>query len=147
MIRPARHEDIPRLIELGAIMHATTNYNEREYIPEKTGAFIASLIDGLGVMFVAEVGGVVVGGLAGAITEQWFNHDLIAFEYCIFVEPARRHGVIAVRLILAFIEWSRIKGAKEIHMGVTTGVHSSRTARLYSRLGFKFHGPLMKMEV
>lgn len=147
MIRPATHADIPRLVELGAIMHVTTSYKDRVYLPEKTGAFIGSLIDGLGVMFVSEVDGVLVGGLAGAVTEQWFNNDLIAYEYCLFVEPSRRQGLIAVRLVLAFQEWARLKGAKEIHMGVTTGVNTNGTARLYARLGFKYDGPLMKMEV
>ncbi|MCE1001832.1 GNAT family N-acetyltransferase [Pseudomonas sp. NMI1173_11] len=147
MIRPATHQDIPRLVDLGAIMHATTSYKDRVYIPEKTGEFIGSLIDGLGVMFVAEVDGVVVGGLAGAVTEQWFNTDLIAYEYCLFVEPSRRQGLLAMKLVISFQEWARIKGAKEIHMGVTTGINTSSTARLYSRLGFKYDGPLMKMEV
>lgn len=147
MIRSAVHADIPRLVELGAIMHATTNYSHLEYNQEKTGEFLRSLMDGKGVMFAAEVGGVVVGGMAGAITEQWFNDDLVAYEYCVFVEPSRRQGLIAMKLVLAFQEWARIKGAKEIHMGVTTGPGSSSTARLYSRLGFKFNGPLMKMEI
>lgn len=147
MIRPATHADIPRLVELGAILHSTTNYRDRVYMPGKTGEFLGSLIGGLGVMFVAEVGGDLVGGLAGALTEQWFNNDLIAYDYCLFVEPSRRQGLIAVRLVLAFQEWAKIKGAKEIHMGVTTEVNVSSTARLYARLGFKYDGPLMKMEI
>ncbi len=147
MIRSATHEDIPRLVELGAIMHATTSYSHLPYSPEKTGAFLRSLIDGAGVMFAAEVGGTIVGGMAGAITDQWFNDDLVAFEYCLFVEPSKRQGLVAMRMVLAFQEWARIKGAKEIHMGVTTGPGSARTARLYSRLGFKFRGPLMHMEI
>lgn len=147
MIRPATHEDIPRLVELGAIMHSTTNYNHLVYMPEKTGAFLGTLINGEGVMFVAEVGGLLVGGLAGGLTEQWFNSDLIAFDYCLFVEPGRRQGLIAVKLVLAFQEWARLQGAKQIHMGVTTGVNVSNTARLYARLGFKYDGPLMKMEI
>lgn len=147
MIRSATHADIPRLVELGAIMHATTNYSHLEYLPEKTGAFIGALIDGLGVMFVVEVDGLVVGGLAGAVTEQWFNNDLIAYEYCVFIEPRKRQGFLAMKLVLAFQEWSRLKGAKEIHMGVTTGVSVDGTTKLYSRLGFKYAGPVMKMEI
>lgn len=147
MIRPATHEDIPRLVELGAIMHSTTTYADRVYHPAKTSVFLYSLIDGQGALFVAEVGGLVVGGLAGAITEQWFNNDLIAFDYALFVEPGRRQGLIAMKLVLAFQEWARLMGCKEVHMGVTTGVNVSGTARLYSRLGFKYDGPLMKMEI
>ncbi|MDQ7965510.1 GNAT family N-acetyltransferase [Pseudomonas plecoglossicida] len=147
MIRPATHDDIPRLVELGAIMHSTTSYSHLDYLPEKVGRFLGQLIDGLGVMFVAEVDGVLVGGLAGAVTEQWFNDDLVAYEYCVFVEPSKRQGLLAMKMVLAFQEWSKIKGAKEIHMGVTTDVNVDGTTRLYSRLGFKYAGPVMKMEI
>ncbi|WP_110995387.1 GNAT family N-acetyltransferase [Pseudomonas sichuanensis] len=147
MIRPATHEDIPRLVELGAVMHSTTCYSHQVYSPEKVHAFLGDLISGAGVIFAAEVGGQVVGAICGALTEQWFNGDLIAFEHCVFVEPSKRQGLIAMRMILAFQEWARIKGAKEVYMGVTTGPGSSRTARLYSRMGFKFNGPLMHLEI
>lgn len=147
MIRPARHDDIPRLVELGAIMHATTCFSHLEYSTDRTGSFLASLIDGLGVVFVAEVNGEVVGGMPGAVTEQWFNNDLVAYEYCLFVEPGKRQGIIAMRLLLAFQEWAKIKGAKTIHLGITTGVNVEGTARLYKRLGYEYSGPLLKMEL
>lgn len=147
MIRPAKHSDIPRLVELGAIMHATTSFSHLDYSPEKTGNFLGALIDGAGVVFVAEVSGEVVGGLPGAVTEQWFNNDLVAYEYCLFVEPGKRQGIIAIRLLLAFQEWAKIKGAKEIHLGITTGVNVEGTSRLYTRLGYQYAGPVMKMEI
>lgn len=147
MIRPATHADIPRLVELGVIMHATTNYSHLQYSHEKVATFLASLISGMGVVFVAEVSGEVVGAICGAVTEQWFNDDLVAYEYCVFIEPSKRQGFIAMRLVLTFQEWAKIKGAKQIHFGVTTGPGSAAIARLYSRMGFKFNGPLMKMEV
>lgn len=147
MIRAAKHEDIPRLVELGAIMHATTSFSHLDYSPERTGDFLRTLIDGAGVVFAAEVNGEVVGGMPGAVTEQWFNHDLVAYEYCLFVEPGKRQGIIAMRLLLAFQEWAKIKGAKEIHLGITTGVNVEGTARLYSRMGYKYAGPIMKLEL
>ena len=147
MIRPATHDDVPRLVELGAIMHATTSFRDQPYSSERTGDFLKGLIDGAGVMFAAEVSGQVVGGLAGAVGQQWFNNDLIAYEYCVFIEPTRRQGIIATRMILAFQEWARIKGAKQIVMGVTTGVNIEGTTRLYQSLGFEYAGPVFKMEL
>jgi len=147
MIRPARHDDIPRLVELGTLLHDTSSYARRSLNPEKVTRFLAQLIDGLGVVFVAEVDGEVVGGFAGAVTEQWFSDDLIAYDYSFFIEPSKRQGLIAIKLILAFQEWAKAKGAKEIQMGITTGVHVEGTTKLYRRLGFEYNGPLFRMEV
>lgn len=147
MIRPAKHSDVPRLIELGTLLHATTSYSTMSFCPDKSAAFLHELINGQGVVFVAEVRGEVVGGMAGAVTEQWFSNDLIAYDYSIFVEPSKRNGVIAVRLIQTFKEWARIKGAKQIYMGIGTGVSVEGTTRLYESQGLRNIGPLLMMEI
>ncbi|WPE28059.1 hypothetical protein PshuTeo1_37940 [Pseudomonas hunanensis] len=147
MIRPATHEDIPRLVELGTLLHDTSSYAHTGFNADKVARFLGQLIDGLGVVFAAEVNGEVVGGFAGAVTEQWFSDDLLAYEYSIFIEPSKRQGLIALKLVLAFQAWAKAKGAKEIHMGITTGISVEGTSRLYRKLGFTYVGPLFKMEV
>lgn len=147
MIRPATHDDVPRLIELGNLLHEISSYSQMAYNPEKATTFLHQLIDGLGVVFVAEVGGKVVGGFAGAVTEQWFSDDLIAYDYSVFIEPGRRNGVLAAKLILTFEEWAKIKGAKQLHMGIGTGMHVKSTTRFYEFLGLKHFGPLMMKEL
>ncbi|MNO20209.1 hypothetical protein D3C76_99580 [compost metagenome] len=147
MIRPATHDDIPRLVELGALLHGTSSYSNSSFNPQKVATLLGNLIDGQGVVFAAVVNGQVVGAFAGGVSEQWFSDDLLAYEYSIFIEPSKRHGVIALKLVLAFQAWAKAKGAKEIHMGITTGISVEGTSRLYRRLGFTYVGPLFKMEV
>jgi len=147
MIRPAKHSDVPRLIELGTLLHATTSYSTMSFCPDKSAAFLHELINGQGVVFVAEVRGEVIGGMAGAVTDQWFSNDLIAYDYSVFVEPSKRNGVIAIRLIQAFKEWAKIKGAKQIYMGIGTGVSVEGTTRLYESQGLRSIGPLLMMEI
>jgi len=148
MIRPAKHSDVPRLIELGNILHATSNYSSMAYNPEKSASFLHDLINGLGgVVFVAEVDGEVVGGMAGGITDQWFSDDLIAYDYSIFIEPTRRSGITAVRLIKTFEQWAVIRGARQLHMGIGTGINVESTVRLYESCGLKHFGPLMMKEL
>ncbi|QXG34033.1 GNAT family N-acetyltransferase [Pseudomonas viridiflava] len=147
MIRPATHEDTPALVELGALLHQISSYSSMAYNPAKAAQFLDALIDGLGVVFVAVVDGEVVGGFAGAVTEQWFSDDLIAYDYSFFVDPARRQGLLSRKLALAFQEWARIKGAKQLHMGVGTGLHVEATTRFYESLGLKHFGPLMMKEL
>lgn len=147
MIRPATHADIPRIIELGHLLHQSSSYSRTRFEPEKAAAFIASLIDGLGVVFVAEVSGVVVGGIAGGVTEQWFSSDLLAYDYSFFIDPAARSGITATRLMLTFIEWSRLKGARSIQMGITTGLHIEGTSEFYRSMGFVDAGLFFNKEL
>jgi GNAT superfamily N-acetyltransferase len=147
MIRPAIHSDVPRLIELGTLLHATSNYSAMSYSPEKSASFLHDLINGQGVVFVAEVASVVVGGMAGGITDQWFSDDLIAYDYSVFIEPTRRHGITAMRLIKTFEQWAIIKGAKQLHMGIGTGIHVEGTVKLYQACGLNHFGPLMMKEL
>ncbi|SEB73291.1 Ribosomal protein S18 acetylase RimI [Pseudomonas saponiphila] len=147
MIRAAKHSDVPRLIELGTMLHEISSYSSMAFSPEKSAAFLHELINGAGVVFVAEVNGEVVGGMAGGIIDQWFSDDLIAYDYSLFVEPSKRNGVVAVRLIRAFQEWAKIKGAKQIYMGIGTGVNVEGTTRLYESQGLRNVGPLLMMEI
>ncbi|WP_167365638.1 GNAT family N-acetyltransferase [Pseudomonas saponiphila] len=129
------------------MLHEISSYSSMAFSPEKSAAFLHELINGAGVVFVAEVNGEVVGGMAGGIIDQWFSDDLIAYDYSLFVEPSKRNGVVAVRLIRAFQEWAKIKGAKQIYMGIGTGVNVEGTTRLYESQGLRNVGPLLMMEI
>lgn len=146
MIRPATHEDIPRIVELGRILHAESSYSSIPYIDEKVIATMRNVID-TGVIFVAEFDGEVVGGLAGGMAEQWFSNERTAFDYSFFIHPEFRRGAIAVRLMTAFCEWAKLLGAKTVRMGITTGIHVERTAKLYRAMGFNEVGPLFQKEL
>lgn len=149
MIRPGRFDDIRRLLELGEMLHAESCFADQPFDRLKVADHLASLVVGAngGVLFVAERDGEVIGGMAGAFTEQWFNRERVVFDYSLFIEPAKRHGITAVRLIRALVEWAKIKGASHISIGITTGIHVESTARLYQSQGFEPAGVLFKMEV
>lgn len=98
-------------------------------------------------MCKATVAGNIVGGMAGAVVDQWFSHELIAYDYSIFVEPSARGGVHAVRLIQTFKEWAKIKGATQLYMGIGTGLNVEGTTRLYESQGLRSIGPLLMMEI
>lgn len=147
MIRPATPADIPRLVELGQLLHDTSSYAGIRYIPEKVGALLGTLIAGAGVLFVAERDGRVVGGIAGGITEIWFSNETTAFDYCLFVDPQARHGLTAVGLVRAFEHWAISRGACRIELGITTGLQVEATSNLFRRLGYHDAGALFRKEV
>lgn len=147
MIRPATHSDIPRILELGALLHASSSYRDQEFLPEKAGSFIGSLIDGDGVVFVAEIDGEVVGGIAGGLAEQWFSDARTAFDWSVFIDPTRRSGITATKLMSAFEHWAKARGASQIHIGITTNLNADGTARFYRSIGYVDGGQLFVKEI
>lgn len=147
MIRSATNDDIPRLVELAALLHRTSTYAAMEFDGGIVGSFMEQLISGVGVVFVAEIDGVVVGGLAGGITEQWFSSEKIAFDYSFFIDPKSRSGFTATKLARAFINWATTMGAKHVQIGITTGINVEGTSRFYRALGFEDAGIFFNMEL
>lgn len=147
MIRPATFEDIPRLVELGEVMHLESRYRVLPYAPNKVFGLLARMIEqDTGLLLVAEKGGQIVGGFAGLIAEHWFSNSRIATDFALFIHPDHRGGMTAARLLKAFVAWARKEGAALITAGITTGVHTDATTRLYQSLGFEPVGIAFNME-
>lgn len=139
MIRPAGREDLPKLVELGAALHAESPRHSRlQFSARKVQAQIGELIASpLGLVIVADDGGDLVGVALAMMAEEWYSEDRIGQEISVYVIPARRGSTAAARLIAAMDAWASTMGAKRLQAGATTGVRDDRTVELYERLGFK----------
>lgn len=144
VLRPATYADIDQLLVIGMAMHQESpRFSLLPFSVDKVVRLFVSLIDDQSsLLLVAERDGELIGGVAGTICEHWFSEGLIASEYGVFVLPEHRGGVVAVRLIRAYIEWAQGKGVRDefIQLGITTGVHPEETAELYRRIGLKQFG-------
>lgn len=148
MIRLATLKDLPDLVRLGLELHRSSDHVRHNFKPEKVAEKLAEIIEGNStVVFVAERNGEIIGGFAGGVTELWYSDSLIGFDYSLFIQQGKRHGITAIRLLIAFEEWAKIMGAKEIHMGITTGINVESTSKLYESRGFNQIGPLFCKEV
>lgn len=142
MIRNATHADIPRMVELGALMHAESRFAVLAYDRAKVAGLFAHLLDDGQFIQVIEADGELVGGFAGFVTEHWASQDLVSYDCGLFIMPEHRGGRAAARLIQRFREWAVGRGAKMVTLGVNTGVHPERTARLMELVGFERIGDL-----
>lgn len=142
MIRQATREDIPHMIDLGAQMHAESRFSVLGYDREKVAALFSHLLDTDQFIEVIERDGVLIGGFAGFVTEHWASKDLVSYDCGLFISPDHRGGGDAARLIKRFREWAVSRGAKMVTLGVNTGVHPERTARLMEAVGFEQIGYL-----
>lgn len=127
---------------MGRRMHAESpRFRDSEYSAEKCAqTFDRLLANDYGVVLVAESNGEVVGMMAGFALEHFFSTDITASDVVVYVVPEARGTSAAARLIRAFEQWAVDKGASEIMLGVSTEVHSERTAAFYGRLGYPHSG-------
>ena len=144
MIRPAKSEDIPRLLELGQMMIQDSAYSVFSYSEEKISSFLPALITH-GFAWVYESGGKVRGLMLGDVVSPWYSVDRMGIEYLIYIDPQYRSGLVASKLIFKWMSWCKEQGAIQIRPGVSTGDDS--ISRLYERLGFGKTGATYALNV
>lgn len=145
MIRPATTADISDLVALGEAMHGESQYARFTWNARK----VCGLMDWLlanddGLLLVAELEGRVVGGFLGMVADHWCLDTKLATDFALYVEPGRRGGIQAARLVKAYREWAQGRGAPEPELGITTGVNEAATARLFQSQGFRPAGQLFR---
>ena len=141
-ILPWSDADRAQLLGLFHRMHGESRY---AFLPFET-ARVESELDSYmrdterRCALAAVAGETVIGILAGYVTEYAFCSHLVASDQIVYVTPRSRGSLAAVRLIEAFRRWARERGARELVLGITTGVDARRTGELFERLGFEFAG-------
>lgn len=147
MIREATIEDLDRLVVLGRCMHRESErFSQLAFDADRLRNTLRSAIESEHAFtWVAERGGVVVGGMFAMLTPHWFSADLTSCDLALFMLPEHRGTMAAARLLNAYGTWARSCGAKHILFGVMTGVHVEETVRLCERLGWRRAGVVMEI--
>ena len=147
MIRDARIQDVPTIIQLAAEMHAESSYATLPYSPSRVKELAASLIHApLGILVVAEDGHGVFGMMAGQVGGHFFCDVPVATEYALYVKPEKRGGLAGPKLLAQFVAEARKRGASRIVLGDTANI-SDKASRLYEKAGFKQFGRLYQRDL
>lgn len=138
-IRPATHDDLDQLIAISAAMHdESPRYSKLTFAAAKLRTLYGSLIHSPdGLLLVADRDGEIIGGLAALVAPHWSAVERVATDFGLFVLPAHRGGMTAVRLAKAYIAWAQDQDAQIIQLGISTGVATEETAELYRAIGLK----------
>lgn len=126
MIRTATHDDIPRLVEMGAAFHDASgqpfSYNE-----DATELLLKSMIDLPTATVIRSDNGLIGGMLNPAYCDpSW----IMAVE--LFWWATDKQGV---KLLSAFEEWAKSQGAHEVRM--TTLEDMPGADKIMARRGYK----------
>ncbi|ARV18645.1 hypothetical protein AEP_01701 [Curvibacter sp. AEP1-3] len=143
-IRFATEADKDALITLALenqseIAHGNIDVNPQRVEEALRGMF--TLNQGTHVLFVAETaGGELAGGLLGCVQRYYYSHELQAQLIQWFLRGRYRGTSIAPRLVKAFVEWAKSRGASEVFMGITSGIAVEQTDQMMRRMGFTHLG-------
>lgn len=133
-IRQATQADIDMLTIFANKMVDTTLFT---HISKERIAKILSVPTA--VVFVAEAKE-IVGFICGALHEQFFTQQKFASDMALFVEDQHRGSSAAFRLIKAFENWAKEKGASHVWLGQSVGQNIDNTTSFYTRLGYTLAG-------
>lgn len=145
MIRQATKEDIGEILSILQTTVNETSFKDLTINPDKAIDYLEEFIDNNQYMAAVEKDGKLIGGMIGTIESPWYSDDLIGYDLGLFILPEYRHGLIATKLILYFIEWCKKNNVKQIRPGISTGIF--QVSRLYQNLGFEVTGNNFLMRV
>jgi GNAT superfamily N-acetyltransferase len=138
--------DVSVLVDLGAELHAESAYSFLPYDRRTVRELVLGYVDDHETRcgLVATRGELVVGMIGGYLTTYYFCSERLVSDEVLFVRQDRRGGAAAVRLIRGLERWAAARGARELCLGVSTGIRPDRTGRFYEHLGFARVGGIYK---
>jgi len=149
LIRPVEEADRHAVLDLCRRMLEESPYAflpcDDDKLARCFDAYLADRENRCGLAAVDE--GVVIGVLAGYLSEYLFCRERIACDQIVYVVPGRRGTAAAARLVRAFQQWAATRGARELALGVSGSLEPERVGRLYQRLGLRFAGGLYKQRL
>lgn len=138
MIRAAKEEDFPRMLEMGRAFFIESGFNqEAEWDDESTLVMFRQVLSG-GGLFVSDYGGQLVGMVGALAFPFYFNaHHMTAQELFWWVSPEYRRGVSGMKLLRAVEQWAKDKGCKTMMMISLPKLADSPAAAVYEKTGYR----------
>ncbi len=138
-IRLATNEDIPRIVEMGAVLTAQSSYvGIVDYDKDSAAQTVSEFIESdAAVVLVCEPDGMVVGVVAALVFPLYLNRaHMTAQELWMWIDPEYRgHG--GRNLMKALESTVSDMGAKSLCVTAQASIRPEATGRLYRRHGFK----------
>ncbi len=128
MVRPATHDDIPAILDLGERFHALSPWRDRPFSRDATEQTVRALIDNEDACLFFNGAGI----LGGVLSQIYFGGGLIAQEAFWFADKGGRE------LLDAFEAWAAQKGACGVimvHLALNDRADAVMGA-MYARRGY-----------
>jgi len=146
VIRPPGSADVDAIVDMGERMHRESVYAFLPYNREKVQRLFRAFVDHPETWggFVAEDDGKIVGMIGGYLTDYFFCDEKLASDMILFLDQPYRGGLTSGRLIRAFEQWAIERGARELCLGISTGINIDSIGRFYEHMGMTRVGAVYK---
>jgi len=147
MIREWDKKDLETILDLGTLMWKEGAYSYLDFDRQKAKATLNYLMENpfIGMGWVAEKDGKIVGGMVVHLTKFFFSDQMICNDLALYIDPKERTSLrVPIRLIKKAEEWAKLKGAKEFCPASSVQLKSESVAKLYEFLKFDKVGHLFK---
>lgn len=148
-IRPYAREDWPAVYRLARMMHDESPvYREVSFAPEAIEEIERSILAGNLVCFVADGSEGIVGFFIGGLIPYFFSREFFAYDLALYVDPDLRGASgAALRLFVAFREWAKASGARQIRIGVSTGIAHHKYGSFMRKMGLQPCGEMYSLNL
>lgn len=133
MIREARTEDRPRLVEMSQHFLDSTPYGKLLRPAPGCIEQVVDLVFEHGKSWVAEVDGALVGMLGVLVLPHPVTGEDYVDEVAWWVEPAHRMGTVGPRLLRQMEGWAVLQG---LHMVKMVAPQDTDVGAFYERSGY-----------
>lgn len=146
-LRDANDSDIDDIVVMGREMHQESVYSFLPFSETKCRQRAMDYIqDDNACAFITHSNSKECAGMHfGSLTSYFFGDALLASGLVTYVHPRYRGGRAAILLIREFIEWGKLKNAEEVYIGVSAGVNTELSHKLFKHLGFRHVGGNYKL--
>jgi GNAT superfamily N-acetyltransferase len=140
-----RLEDVDDGVALGAELHAESVYAQFPYDVDYTTQFGINVVHASDhvLLCARDHNDRLIGMLIGGIQELCFSPVKYAVDHTFYVRKERRGSLAAAKLLAAFEQWAKDRGATMIRPAVTAGVNGA-AVRLYKAMGYREIGPILE---
>ena len=133
-IRKANKEDLLGILVLAKEFSREAPKTHKWNI-DKTTNFLLSAIENTNMeIFISEKDNEVTGAIVCMVTEMYMSNTVIASDLAWFVSKDLRGSRSSIKLLKAFEDWGRSKGADYLGMADIEDISNLR--KLYNRLGY-----------
>ncbi len=139
MIRLATVQDRDRLLELFQQFHQASPYSHVPFSVSKTDQLLEHVLKSTeGIVVVAENEGIVIGFLAGLVSELPFAMIRVASELAWWVDPKYRKSKDSLLLLQAYMYWAKnVVKTDQIQVANLMNEYAPALNRLYTKYGFE----------
>ena len=139
-------DDVFEVLKLGKMLHQESRFRTSPFNDDKVLHLFGLTLkypDRVFIAYDSEFKGFIL----MSIQEDYFSDTKYAADFCLYIKPEYRGGLLVKRLVGEAEKWALNNGAYEVRLGHTTGIKTDTAPRLFDKLGYEPTGYLFKKEL